>query len=395
MMRNPSDWRGYLAILCGGSACVIAAVAGLNYQVDPYLTHQWGTPQMQRLRPQREKLSAWGKTYAVASLKPQVVYIGNSRTELGLPADFAAFAGQQVFNGSLSGASLSDAIGMASHAAYYGPLSTVVWGIDAPSFHMAVGNTDFNRELVADGPLYPVRRMLLNLKRALTVDMTMDSIRLLRGKFGRVCHSSLVFRGQRDDDCISDRIHGWGGTQAAILPRLSEFVRGDGPTADALQAFDASIGALCRDRTRIRLYINPTHAMMLDTLFWAGKWQPVADWQQALAMLAARHRAQGCDVRLYDFSGFNSVTTEAIPLASGRKEMRYYWETSHYRANVGRMILGRMFGGADEVPADFGVELLPEMMPAYLVAQRAGIDAFHRDHPTETALAKGAAAEVR
>jgi hypothetical protein len=388
-------WRAYVAILCGGSAAVLATVAGLNYEVDPYLTHQWDTPRTQRLRPPREKLSAWGKTYAVARLKPQVIYIGNSRTELGLPPDYAAFAGKEVFNGALSGASLSDAIGMASHAAYFGPLDTVVWGIDAPSFHMAVGNTDFDRELVADGPFYPARRALLNLKRALTVDMTRDSINLLTGKFGQVCHSSLAFRGQRDDDCISDRIHGWGGTQAAIKPRLSEFVRGEGPSAEGLRALDASVARLCRDRTRLRLYINPTHAMMFDTLYWAGKWQPVEAWEQALAAMAWRHRARGCDVRLYDFSGFNSVTTEPIPQASGHKEMRYYWETSHYRANVGRMILSRMFGGADAVPADFGVELLPAVMPAHLAALRAGVEAYHGGHPVETAMAQAMAAEQR
>jgi hypothetical protein len=394
MSTQPPAWRTYVAIFCGCSAAALAGVAGLNYQVDPYLTHQWDTPRMQRLRPPREKLSAWGKTYALASLKPQVVYIGNSRTELGLPADYAAFAGHQVFNGALSGASLGDAIGMASHAAYFGPLDTVVWGIDAPSFHLAVGNTDFNRELVADGVFYPIRRTLLDLKRALTVDMTRDSIKLLTGRFGQVCHSSLVFRGQRDDDCISDRIHGWGGTQAAIPPRLDEFVRGDGPSGEAMPALDASVARLCADRTRLRLYINPTHAMMLDALYWAGKWRPVEAWEQALAELAERHRSRGCDVRLYDFSGFNSVTTEPIPQASGHSAMRYYWETSHYRANVGRMLLSRMVGG-DPMPADFGTELVPVRMPQHLAVLRAGRDDFHLRHPVETALAKRMAAQAR
>ena len=395
MHTHSNAWRSYVAIFVGCSGAALAAVAGLNYQLDPYLTHQWGTPRMQRLRPPREKLSAWGKTYAVSQLRPQVVYIGNSRTELGLPPDYPAFAGKHVFNSALSGASLSDAIGMASHAAYFGPLDTVVWGIDAPSFHMAVGNTDFNHDLVADGPFYPARRTLLNLKRALTIDMTRDSINLLLGRFGQVCHSSLVFRGQRDDDCISDRIHGWGGTRAAILPRLREFVRGDGPSDEGMRALGSTVGRFCADGTRLRLYVNPTHAMMLDTLYWAGKWQPVEAWQTALATMVAARRAQGCNVRLYDFSGFNSVTTEAVPQASGVNEMRYYWESSHYRANVGRMILARMFGGSETVPADFGVELLPATMSSHLAALRAGRERYHQDHPVETAMAKAIAAEPR
>jgi hypothetical protein len=62
----------------------------LNYQVDPYLIHQWETPPVQRLLPGREKLSPWGKTYALAQYRPDILYIGNSRTELGLPVRHAA-----------------------------------------------------------------------------------------------------------------------------------------------------------------------------------------------------------------------------------------------------------------------------------------------------------------
>ncbi|MEG1329721.1 MAG: hypothetical protein RSD99_32750, partial [Janthinobacterium sp.] len=82
--------RRYLAIFF---ACVLAALAlvsAVNYRVDPYLLHQWDSPLLQRLRPTYEKLSAWGKTYAVARYRPAVVYIGNSRTEMGLPTGVRA-----------------------------------------------------------------------------------------------------------------------------------------------------------------------------------------------------------------------------------------------------------------------------------------------------------------
>ena len=70
----PPQWRAYVATFCAGSALVAGAVTALNYVVDPYLTHQWDTPQVTRLRPTREKLSAWSKTYAMARLRPAVVY---------------------------------------------------------------------------------------------------------------------------------------------------------------------------------------------------------------------------------------------------------------------------------------------------------------------------------
>ncbi|MCU6501604.1 hypothetical protein LPN04_27795 [Rugamonas sp. A1-17] len=387
-----AEWRNYVGIFCASCALVTGAVTVLNYQVDPYLTHQWQTPSVQRLRPGREKLSAWGKTYALAKFRPTVLYVGNSRTELGLPTRAPAFAGQDVFNGALSGASLADAIDMARHASHVGHVRTLVWGMDAPSFSMEIGNTDFNRELVAQGPLYLWRRGLLDVRRALAFDMTADSIRLLRGSLGRDCRSSLALYGQRDDACVRDRIESLGGTRAVIIPRVREYLRGEGPTAEAMTALQRSLAGLCAAGTGIRLYLNPTHAMTADVLYWAGKWPALEAWQRALAQLGQRHRTAGCDVRIFDFSGFNSVTTEAIPQVSHRSSMRYYWETSHYRSNVGAMILARMYGVGD-APQDFGVELLPDTVDGHLAAMRRARERYHREHPEEARMVRAVVAE--
>lgn len=389
---DSSASRRYVALFCGCAATALLLVASLNYLVDPYLLHQWDSPLLQRLQPTREKLSVWGKTYAVARYRPAVVYIGNSRTEMGLPAGMRdLFEGQRVFNSAVSGASVGDAIHLAEHAARVSHVDTMVWGIDAPSFSMEQGSAGIEPGLTEAGPAFFARRALLNVKRGLTVDMTHDSLRLLHGSFGSVCRSSLALHGQRDHLCFSDRIRGWGGTAPAMVPRLQEFGAGAGPTPDALQAFDATVGKLCRDGTRLRLYINPTHAMTMDVLYWRGKWPAMEQWQRDLTLLAERRRAQGCDLRLHDFSGFNSITSEAIPQFGGAREMRYYWEASHYRDNVGRMILSRLFaGGAGEQPPpdDFGIELTSRTLAAHQADMRAARDRFHAAFPQETAFVR-------
>jgi hypothetical protein len=248
---------------------------------------------------------------------------------------------------------------------------------------MEIGNTDFDRELVAADRYYFLRRGLLNLKRAISVDMTLDSIRVLRGTFGRICQSSLALYGQRDGRCVRDRIESLGGTSAAIVPRVRDFARGAGPTADAMQELALSMESLCRSGTRLRLYINPTHAMTSDALYWAGKWPALENWQAQLTALAGRYREHGCDVRLFDFSGFNEVTTEPPPQVSGKPEMLNYWETSHYRARVGGMVLARMFG-----TGDFGVELTPETLAQHQAAQREARERYHQLHSAETAMVR-------
>ena len=177
-----------------------------------------------------------------------------------------------------------------------------------------------------------------------------------------------------------------------MAPRLREFVAVDGLTGAALDALEASISRLCRGGTQVRLYINPTHALTLDALYWSGKWAAMEDWQRALAAMSERRRGTGCDVRIYDFSGYNSITTEPIPQVTRRQEMDNYWEASHYRQNVGHMIFGRMFGGAEQrVPSDFGVELGSAMLPDHLAGMRALRDRYHLEHAQETAFVKAIA----
>jgi len=388
--------RRYLLWFCACVLIALAAVSALNYRIDPYLLHQWDSPLLQRLRPTYEKLSVWGKTYAVARYRPAVVYIGNSRTEIGLPtAVRPLFGGLTVFNSAVSGASIADAMLLAEHAARVSQVDTLVWGIDAPSFSMELGSAGVEPGLTDGGPAFFVRRALLNVKRGLTVDMTHDSWRILNGSYDGVCLSSLALQGQRDQSCISKPSYGWIGTARAMRPRLQEFSDGLGPTAPALQAFEASIAKLCRGGTRLRLYINPTHALSMDALYWRGKWSAMEQWQASLAQLAQRQREQGCDVRLFDFSGYNSITSEAIPQVSGQREMQYYWEASHYRDNVGHLILARLFGGEPVPPDDFGVELKPASLPAHHAAMRAARDRYHQTHLEETAFVRAALAAPR
>ncbi|STR23675.1 Uncharacterised protein [Janthinobacterium lividum] len=378
--------RRYLVCFLACVFLVLGGISLLNYQVDPYLLHQWDSPLVQRPRQLNEKLGAWAKTYAVARYRPAIIYIGNSRTELGLPTGVRAlFDGKSIFNSAVSGASIGDAIRLAEHAAKVSRVETMVWGIDAPTFSLDMGAARVEDSLTGARHGFFAQRALVNLKRGLTLDMTEDSVRILTGNAGDVCRSNLSRYGQRDETCTLKGIRHWLGTKDAIPVRLQEFGDGQGPTQPSIPAFDASIAKLCSSGVRLRMYINPTHALTLYALHWRGKWEAMQAWQRGLVQITERHRRHGCDVRLHDFSGFNSITTEATPLVSGKPDMHYYWEVSHYRDNVGRLILARLFGGDTQPPADFGVELTQANIDAHHAATRAARDRYRLEHAREAA----------
>ncbi|XLZ71514.1 hypothetical protein ABT364_05970 [Massilia sp. SR12] len=370
--------KPYLAIAAGIPLLLVGGVSGLNYTMDPYLIHQWGSPQVQRLRQPIEKLNAWGKTYAIAVYRPATIYLGNSRTELGLAVPAGGPA--RVFNAALSGATLGDAIRMLGHARQVAPLREVIWGLDAPSFTLSQGNMELEAGLLARDGSYLVRRTLLDLQRGVSIDMTRESLALLRGSAESVCHASLARYGQRDGACMRHRIAGWGGTGAVVSARTREFLRGEGPSGSALPALAEAIRSACQ--LKWRLYINPTHAMTIDALYRAGKGVRYEAWLAALAGLGQDLRAAGCEVRIYDFSGFNSVTSEAVPRPGDRADMQNYWEPSHYREAVGGAILARLAGGRAGSDG-FGSELLPITMAARIAGLRASRAAYVAAQPYE------------
>ncbi|HRN82996.1 MAG TPA: hypothetical protein PK667_13100 [Nitrosomonas europaea] len=219
--------------------------------------------------------------------------------------------------------------------------------------------------------------------------MTRDSITVLLGSFGSVCRSSLAFNGQRDNVCMERIIEMQGDTLQAIKTETKNFAKATPSTEKAFYKFSSFIGESCNREIRIHLYINPTHALTMSALYWNHKWEAMEIWQHSLVEVVDAARQSGCDIRLFDFSGFNSITTEALPQVSGKNIMKNYVETSHYRDNVGAMILERMFNGAaGSIPGDFGVELNGKMLSTHLEEMRFNRDQYHIQHPIETRLVK-------
>ena len=71
---------GLTTVLC------LAGVVAFNYLVDPYYTHQWDTVLLKRPSPPQQKIVPWAKTFAASRYRPEVVLLGSSRSEIGLPA---------------------------------------------------------------------------------------------------------------------------------------------------------------------------------------------------------------------------------------------------------------------------------------------------------------------
>jgi len=389
MKNSPTSagLKGYFRAIGLTALAVLSAVVALNYVVDPYLIHQWDTPPIQRLSPAQQKIVPWGKTYAAYRYRPEVVYLGSSRTEIGLPPDSPVFAGKRVFNLAIAGATFGDAINMLRHTSVFHRPEIVVWGLDYGwQFREKNGNSDFNKALVATGPSYPLWRTLLNVRRSISWAMAGDTIKILSGSSERKCPSLLATYGQKPPQCLEYIMRDEGGTAKAFEKALKKpsplGYLPDVPAA--IQLLDQVTDDYCRRGTVFRFYLQPVHALG-ELSYWATRWQELDDWKRSLTTIIDARRREGCDIRLVDFSGFNRITTEEIPQATGREDMQYYWEQSHYRSEVGQTILERLFReGRQDEGDDFGVDLSGATIEQHLREFSTKRRDYISSHPRET-----------
>jgi hypothetical protein len=111
------------------------------------------------------------------------------------------------------------------------------------------------------------------------------------------------------------------------------------------------------------MFFTPAHAHQMEILKFSGQWAPVEEGKRNLVEILAEDQARyphKSPIPLYDFSGYSDVTTEQLPLLGTLQEMKYYWESSHFKENVGDMILNVLFDAEDKnelLARGFGVLL--------------------------------------
>lgn len=125
---------------------------------------------------------------------------------------------------------------------------------------------------------------------------------------------------------------------------------------DRLQIFKESINMFAKEDTKVILFISPMHVRQLIALDNLGLMPEYLNWIRDLAEIVGNiNNTYNNSVQLWDFSGFNDITMEKIP-ENKNIQMKYYWESSHYKTKVGDMILKRILD-KNEIQYDFGLQL--------------------------------------
>jgi hypothetical protein len=172
------------------------------------------------------------------------------------------------------------------------------------------------------------------------------------------------------------------------------------PGPRPMEAVTRMMDIAAERRVRLVFFIPPVHAFQMDAIHASGLWDAWEQWKhdvtRAVEEWAQSHPDRPAPV-LWDFQGYNPMTTEAVPLQPDEKRpMKYYWESSHATREVGDRMIDRLAGVTADPDADaFGVRLMPANLGSHLVEIRSGREAYLRERPDQVELVRRLIAGAR
>ncbi len=322
----------------------VFAVA-LGVYVDPY--RMYGTNRL-ALTPRIYEQSDLAKTYLLERSKPRTLLLGNSRVEIGLDPESSSWPEElkPVFNAAEAGRGLFTARLFLQHDLAIKAPQLVIVGADYPDFlsnqspAAEPGPNSLEARLRTDrnGKPHEGRALLQLWKDFVTSTLTIDAV-----------YDSLVTILDQDPKTATtmtqagfNPLHEYRaverheGYYSVFAQKQSDYITKfntlrPSDFADPLRNREfiqlAQIVKATTDHSaRIVVFIPPYHMLYLEMLRRLGYWQSFEDWKRALVRVVDNASAGRRDlVQIYDFSGYDDISTEALPPPGDRQhEMRWY-----------------------------------------------------------------------
>jgi hypothetical protein len=399
---DPRRARRYVAGLLAATFLLVGLVAGINLVVDPFGV--WHVADIRGVNAERTRdaVGRFAKAHALRMIQPRAIILGTSRTRIGLDPQHPGWAGgaRPAYNlatGALTMGEVRDYFELATREA---PVSTAVVGLDLWMFDAArPPNPEYDPgRMRAGGLIRDLPKLLLVNALKPSWETLVYNHRLATGAARLDVSQHYDGHGAWNPERPFEHRKAFMGVNQAYLtvdffpPPRQVFCLADPQSGtDTLAELRDLIAIANRRHVKLALFISPSHARELEVARAAGLWPTYESWKRQVTAIAAAGGAP-----LWDFGGYNSITTERVPpLDQPKAKMRWYWESAHYKEALGGMILDRISGRPNpDTPADFGVRLTPAGVEAKLAADRAAREAYARTQPEQVAEVQRIAAET-
>ncbi len=414
-MKKSKDYLKMLVILI--PVFVIATIS-FNWFMNPYGIYE--SPKIEgvnKLKPEFSTHLRMAKAWAVYKQKPDGIILGSSRSEYGLNPNHLGWDSQLIYNLALGGCSMYEALRYFQHAHAIKPQKQVILAIDFFMFNISNLNNradletyllinskgDINSQLSSEKllTLISIDALLSSIKTLIKQQTnSSETVHLSNGKTKRINNAKIPLGGHRNAFRLSYYFTItllWFGSQNKYS--FTNLKTGQ----STLDYFRTFLNIAYRDNVDLRILTSPSHARLWEALYSVGLWPQFEQWKREIVRIneEVAQKYQKTPFPLWDFTGYNSLTTETVPpLDDAETEMKWYWESSHYKNALGELVLDRVFEYQHPervVPDDFGVLLTSKNIDEHLKMIRTDQQRYRELNPVDVAeiekLAKETAAQ--
>jgi len=382
----------YIRIWLSSVIAIVGTVAAFNMVIDPYdVSGLLELPRLNAMKPAELGRARLRKTFDLWRKSYDGVVLGTSQVEHGIDPQHPGLSahGLTLYNAGISEERPFEQALLLRHAA---ETTHVRFAIVALDFLRYVGGGGKPEFMPANWTRS--RAVIDYLKSLVSATAVRDSIatigaswngtptlqHLPDGLLNIEQYFSVV--GQPDYRSQFNSVDAayLNGAYKAMLDRRVELER----VGFNHSALADMVRTAARFNLELHVFIPPSHVRQAEVVRFLGLEPLFRQWLRELACVVASTDSGRMSVRLWDFSGYNSVTTEAIPPFGSKERMQWYQDSVHFSRRTGRAIVDTVLGfppselGKDQT---FGVQVTPANIDEYFEHRRIDRERYLAANP--------------
>ena len=359
------NYKNYCFVFIASAFLTTIFVGIFNYVVDPYGFYRFFDANgfNQQKEGVRSKIR-YVKALELPLREPKTVIIGSSRVHDSLNPNHNLLNEPQyqpVYNLGIDMARIHESFLYLKHAMANSEIRRVILGIDFFMFNASQKeNGNFDSSLVG-------REIMFSdyiSTSIFSADAFFDSIQTLKISYRTPDRKEFLSNGFRPGKMVFYGLKNYSAlhyytnyTFMSSLPNETKYYANITSDERVFNDFEEILKLCKKNHVELKVYISPAHANLDgEGIKTAGKWEEMELWKLKVVRLTDIY-----EIPLWDFSGYNSITTEQV-----KTPMKFYWDSSHFTEVVSDMILKRIFYDGVNVPDDFGVKLTKENIESHI-----------------------------
>ena len=369
----------------------LLAIGIVDYLVDPFeIFNSKKVVGFNKYKPESDRRQRLSKAYVIEKNCPENLIMGNSRA-LAIPSNYDAWPYKNIYNYAISSTSMYETFRHLQHATASCDINSVILSIDFLMFEKDAGHAAGFKEqrlkVNRDGnpTSWRIKAKLQDSIPALfSITSFKASLRTIRKQEHIQKTIPKCTAPQKDHYKIENK----GGHYPFMMQTnrrvLKKFNINHDPThyKSSLKDYSDFLKLAYKNNIKLTLLIPPSHASLYKTLDNIKVKNHFNNWIKNIVTINKNVSifSNKTAYDIYNFSGYNSITTEEIPTKDNFKiGMNWFWESLHFKQELSYHMLDRIFNHKRlncPTPDDFGLKINSLNMDAYFEHQQQFSDKY-------------------